>query len=116
MADTYVLTTNIGKVRLLIGDTDTSDTQFSDDEITAFLTMASNSVNIAAALALESWAATLTDSAESEKIGDYAYTKKQATNKLALAARLRENEAEVPLSTWAEMDLTCGSGITAEED
>lgn len=115
MEDTYNLTNDIGKVRLLIGDTDIADTQFSDEEITAFLTMG-GSVNIAAALALESWAATLTDSALSEKIGDYAYSKKAAANKLDLAARLRGNEATIPVSDWAEMDLTCGSGITAEED
>lgn len=109
------MATPIEKVRLLIGDV-TAPQQFTDDQINIFLDMASDSVRIAAALALESWAATLTDSVESEKIGDYAYTKKQAANKMALAARLRENDAETPVSTWAEMDLTCGSGITAEED
>lgn len=116
MTYTYLLGNSIGQVRLLISDNVEADAQFSDEEITAFLTMASGSVNIAAALALESWAAALSDSAESEKIGDYAYTKKQAANKMALAERLRENEAEMPVSTWAEMDLTCGSGIIAEED
>jgi len=109
MAATYDLNTNIGKVRLLISDTDVTpatDAHFTDEEITAFLTMASRSIYLAAAFALEAWAASLTESAESEKIGDYAYTKKQAANKLALAKRYRETEAETPALTWAEMNLT----------
>lgn len=106
MAATYDLTTNIGKVRMLISDTDITAAHFTDEEITAFLTMASNSVKLAAAYALEAWAASLTGDMESEKIGDYAYTKKQVTGKLTLAERYRKAEAEAPSFTWAEMDLT----------
>lgn len=106
MAATYDLATDIGKVRLLISDTDVAAAYFTDEEITAFLTMASDSVRLAAAYALEAWAASLTGSMESEKIGDYAYTKKQAANKLALAERYRKTESETPYLTWAEMDLT----------
>lgn len=93
------------KVRLLIGDF-TIPYHYTDDQIDAFLTMASNSINLAAAYALESWAASLAESVDSERIGDYAYTKKQATNKLALAERYRKAEAETPALTWAEMNLT----------
>jgi len=106
---TYDVTNNIGKVRLLIGDTDivpTTDAQFSDEEITAFLTMASNSLLLAASYALEAWGAALTDSLTSEKIGDYAYTKKESDNKIALAKKYREEDATSPYLTWAEMDLT----------
>jgi len=106
MACTYDIDTDRGKVRLLIGDTALVDCNFTDDEIDAFLTMAGSVIYLAAAYALEAWAATLTDSAESEKIGDYAYTKKQAANKLALAKRYREADAETPYMTWGEMDLT----------
>ena len=116
---TYVLTTDVGKVRLLIGDTDVTpitDAQFTDAEIEAFLSMASNSLLLAASYALESWAATITGSLTSEKIGDYAYTKKDAENKMALAKKYREEDSLKPYLTWAEMDLTGGSGITAEED
>ena len=77
MAHTYDTTTDIGKVRLLIGDTDivpTTDAQFSDEEIQVFLDLA-GSVLGAAAKALEAWAATLADGMLSEKIGDYSYTK-----------------------------------------
>lgn len=108
MTATYDLTDNIGKVRLLIGDTDVtpaSDAHFTDEEISAFLTMADDSVNIAAAIALEAWASTLSSNAESERIGDYSYSKKEASNKLTLAERLRNNEANTPASDWSEMDL-----------
>ena len=49
---TYDLTTNVGKVRLIIGDTDVdpdADAVFLDAEITYFLTVNSNNINIAAA-------------------------------------------------------------------
>jgi len=122
MAFTYDLTTDIGKARLLISDkvnSPTSNAQFTDAELTAFLTMASDVVKLAAVYALESWAAALSDQTDSEKIGDYSYTRKLAANKLALADKYRaEVEAadNVPVLEWAEMDLAEGSGITAEED
>jgi len=105
---TYDTENNIGKVRLLIGDTDivpTTDAQFSDEEIQVFLTMASSSLLLAASYALESWASTLTNSLTSEKIGDYAYTKKEADTKMALAKKYKEEDAASPYLTWAEMDL-----------
>ena len=116
---TYDTTTYIGKVRLLIGDTDispTTDAHFSDEEIQAFLTMASNSILLAASYALESWASAESGGLTSEKIGDYAYTKKSAENKMALAKKYRDEDASSPVFEWSEPDLTCGSGITAEED
>ena len=116
MAFTYDIDTNRGKVRLLIGDTNASDYQFEDDEIDAFLSMASSTLLLAASYALESWAASLTDGLASEKIGDYAYTKKSMENKMALAKKYRQEDAEKPYLTWAEMDLSRGSGITVEED
>lgn len=109
MTATYDTATDIGKVRLLINDTDVTpaaDAHFTDEEIQVFLDLADDAIYLAAALALEAWAASLTESAESEKIGDYAYTKKQAANKLALAKRYRNADAETSYLTWAEMDLT----------
>ena len=96
--------TDIEKVRLLIADT--GSVQYTDAQIQAFLDMAGGSILIAAAYALEAWAASLTDSLTSEKIGDYAYTKKEAENKAALAKEYKRQEAESPYLTWAEMDLT----------
>ena len=60
MAFTYDLSTNRGKVRLLIQDTDETYEFYSDAEIDAFLTVAGeldgDTVFYASALALESWA------------------------------------------------------------
>lgn len=116
MAFTYAIGTDRGKVRLLIGDTNAADYQFEDDEIDAFLAMASGSILLAASYALEAWAGALSGGLTSEKIGDYAYTKKDVENKTALAKKYREEDASTPYLTWAEMDLTAGSAITAEED
>ena len=116
MAFTYDLTTDIGKVRLLIGDTDSTDYQFEDAEITAFLTMASSDLKMAASYALESWASTDSGDNKTEKIGDYSYGKDSSGAKMALAKKYREESESTPYLTWAEMDLTIGSGITAEED
>ena len=109
MAFTYDLDTNIGKVRLLIDDksnTHDAPAHFSDAEITAFLTMASDVVKAAAIIALQSWAAALSDATTSEKIGDYSYTKKTAANKMALATKYQEELDSSPVMDWAEMDLT----------
>jgi len=60
MSFTYDLSTNRGKVRLLIQDTDETYEFYSDAEIDAFLTVAGeldgDTVFYASALALESWA------------------------------------------------------------
>jgi len=97
--------TPIQKVRLLIADT-TVPYHFTDTpDIQAFLDMAGGSILIAAGYALEAWAAALTGGLTSEKIGDYAYTKKDAENKLKLAMEYKKQDAEKPYLTWAEMDL-----------
>ena len=95
--------TDIEKVRLLIGDT--GSVKFTDAQIQAFLDMASDSILLAASLALEAWAASLTDSLTSEHIGDYAYTKKGAENKIALAKKYRDEESTNPAFEISEMDL-----------
>ena len=117
MAHTYDLTTNIGKVRLLIGDTDIvpiTDAQFSDEEIQVFLDMG-GTILTAAGYALEAWASAITDSVLSEKIGDYSYTKKDADTKRALAAEYKKEDAAKPYFTWSEMDLI-GIDSTIGED
>ena len=96
--------TDIEKVRLLIADT--GSVQFTDAQIQAFLDMAGGSILTAAGYALEAWAASVTGGLTSEKIGDYAYSKKDAENKLKLAAEYKKQEAENPYLTWAEMNLT----------
>lgn len=53
MAFTYVLTTNVGKVRAIVPDSKVATYLFEDDEIEAFLALEGNSVKRGAALALE---------------------------------------------------------------
>ena len=109
MAFTYNTTTNVGKVRLLINDkinTPSHNAQFSDGELQIFLTMESEVVMVASALALEAWVAAITDSLTAEHIGDYSYSKKEIDNKLTLAKQYRKVGDETPYLDWAEMDLT----------
>ena len=108
------MATAIDKVRLLIGDT--GSVQYTDAQIQIFLDMALDSVLLAASYALEAWAATLTDSYTSEKIGDYAYTKKETENKITLAKKYREEDASTPYLTWAEMDLSGVEDTTIDKD
>jgi len=106
--------TDIQKVRLLIADT--LSVQFTDAQIQAFLDMAGGSVLTAAGYALEAWAASITGGLTSEKIGDYAYTSKDAENKLKLAMEYKKQDAEKPYLTWAEMDLSGVEDTTIDED
>jgi len=132
MAHTYDLTTAIGKIRLLIGDTDIvpiTDAQFSDEELTALYTMAcleyGNDAAIydAAGFALDSWAATLTSGGASaifkERIGDYSYEAGGAMNTLAdqkmKAAKFYHDKAKyIPVFDWSEPNLF--SWDTLDED
>ena len=78
---TYDVTTDIGKVRLKIGDTtrdaDTNPPQFTDAELQAFLDEASansagNNVLAASGLALLSWAAIYQRKANSTNVGAWS--------------------------------------------
>lgn len=53
MTWTYDPSTDIGRVRLRVSDTDATRRIMDDEEYTAFLAMASGSVTLAAAMALE---------------------------------------------------------------
>ena len=106
--------TDIQKVRLLIADT--GSIQFTDAQIQVFLDLAGGSILIAAAFALEAWAASVTGGLTSERIGDYAYTKKDAEEKLKLALEYKKQDAEKPYLTWAEMDLSGVDDTTIDED
>jgi len=119
MTALYDIDTDVGKVRLIIGDTDVTpetDAVFTDEEITYFLTANSNNISLASATALEAWAAKYTTKADSEKIGDYSYAQSIARKMLDLAAKLRGQESGIPAMGIASMDLTAGSAITGEED
>ena len=102
----YDITTNVGKVRLTIGDTDITAEVFTDAEITYFLTVNSNNISLAAADALEAWIAKYTTSPDSEKIGDYAYSQKIVEHMNKLRNELRAKVESAPAFEWSEMDLT----------
>jgi len=51
MAFTYDPTSTIGRIRLLISDTDSKDFMFSDEELSAFLSMEEDNLYLAAAAA-----------------------------------------------------------------
>ena len=104
MTTTYVLTTDIGKIRLIIGDKDIADAFFSDEELQVFLT-SEGSVNLASAGALESWAASYATNPDNESIGGYSYAQSITKKMLDLATRLRAGDAAVPAIGWAEPDL-----------
>lgn len=53
MAFTYDVTTDRGKLRLLLSDVTADNYQFEDDEIDAFLTIGNNNLYWSAALGLE---------------------------------------------------------------
>ena len=104
MTTTYDITGDVGKVRLIIGDTDIADAHFTDEEIQYFIT-SEGSVNLGAAGALESWAAAYATNPDNESIGGYSYSQSISKKMLDLANRLREGDANVPAMTWAEPDL-----------
>ena len=114
MTVSYDITTDTGKVRLLISDTSLTSPHFTDEEIQAFLSMYPGSIRLPAAQALESWAASLSQNADSEHIGDYSYTKKAVQNMLDTAARLRNDENTLPCADWSEMDFTTYGEVEGE--
>lgn len=106
MTASYDITTDVGKIRMLISDTNLSNPHFTDEEIKVFLGMYPGSYRLPAAQALESWAAYFAQNDDSERIGDYSYTKKQSQNMLALADKLRNAENTTPVTDWSQMDFT----------
>lgn len=115
MVDTYILTTNVGKVRLIIGD-NISPYVFTNDEITYFLTANSNNLNLASADVLAAWMSKYAAAPDSEKIGDYAYTQKIIQNMNKLQKELREKDASTPVLEISEMDLSGIEDTTVSED
>ncbi|GAG95652.1 unnamed protein product [marine sediment metagenome] len=117
MACTYDITTDRGKVRLIINDTASpTGCIFSDLEIDTFLAMHAGSVNLAAAEALGAWAAKYTLLPDSEKIGDYAYTQKIIANMNKLKTELEDKEAKAPILEISEPDLSGLGDTTVGED
>ncbi len=101
---TYDPTTDAGKVRLLVRDTNTSDHFFTDAEIDAFLTLGDNDVRLAAAEALDTIA---TDEALVLKVVRILHLQtdgaKLAATLFTRAERLRDSVDETGEFDYAEM-------------
>ncbi len=89
-AVTYDLTTDIGRVRRDIADTDVTTPQFTDEEIQSFLTEG-HGVKSAAALALLAWAVALAREDESVSTGAWKGDRRDVAAKMrALAEEYRQ--------------------------
>ncbi|KKN50678.1 hypothetical protein LCGC14_0630270 [marine sediment metagenome] len=95
---------NVGKVRSRIGDTDSANIIFHDEEIQVFLADENSNIVHASALALEVMASSASLLSKMEKIGDYSVTgTKMAEMLLATAAKMREAD---PVVGYAEQSLS----------
>lgn len=112
MAFTYDLSTDTGKVRLLVPDRNSSEPVFQDNEISTFLDLEGGSIHRAAALALETVA---TDEALVLKVAKLLDTEtdgaKLAETLLKRAASLRkqadgQDARSGDLFDWAEMSFS----------
>ncbi len=110
MSVTYDISTEVGQVRLLITDTDTTDNIFSDEEINQFLSLteidSETDVRLAAALGLETIAAS--EALVQKKISmlDLSTDGPAVAKSLREAAqRLRQQVEDEPAFGWAEMSL-----------
>lgn len=110
MSATYNVSTDIGKVRLLIPDRVLTDAVFQDDEISAFLSMEGDSVHRAAALGLETIASdTAATLRVTNLLGFYNVDGARASDALLKrAAELRkqadaQDAREGDLFDWADM-------------
>jgi hypothetical protein len=116
MANTGVappdFTTDVGKVRALLGDTDPTDVSaglgtymyFSDDEIGAFLTMYGDNVKLAAARCLETIAGSQALLLKSWSSDDLTVNGDRIAESLRkLAAQLREEAIQDESSEYFNM-------------
>ena len=115
MSFTYILTTDIGLLRLAIGDT-AEPAKFSDEELQAFLGLEDGSIFLAAADALDTLASQASFSAASSftsvRIGDYsegASVSEQIKGYQAQANRFRQLDTETPAFAIAEEDFSAFS-------
>jgi hypothetical protein len=105
-------TTDVGKVRVLLGDTDPTDVSsgegtymyFSDDEIAAFLTMYGDNVKLAAARCLETIASSQALLLKSWSSDDLTVNGDRIAESLRkLAAQLREEALQDESSEYFNM-------------
>jgi len=107
LAFTYDLTTDIGKVRLLIPDrTETPLYFFEDDEITYLLTAEGSNIKRATALGLETMASDEAYVQKMIKLMDLTTNGPAVSEELrARAASLRKQADDEDAATTAEFDI-----------
>jgi len=107
MATTFDLNTNVGKVRNIIGDSDTSDAHFTDEQISSFLTIQSNDLFLTSAMALRSMAANKAFIEKARRAGNYwEDTKGISKALLAAAEKLEVMAREAPAEAVADVVYT----------
>jgi len=96
MADKFKFdpTTNIGKVRILIGDRNPDEWIFSDDEIQAFIDLNSDNLYFAAADALETMAANDAMIQKRIRLNDLSDDRVSISRELRLLAAQKREQAE----------------------
>jgi len=100
---TYDITTNLGKIRALIGDTDVTSIILTDAKISAFLVMKSNDLYATAALALLAIAASKSLLAKKKTAGDYSEDLTAIAKECrATAAVYQEMSENIPAEAQAE--------------
>lgn len=110
MAFTYTVTTDRGKVRLLLRDTVSATAEFADDEIDALLTLASNDIFMASSHGCRSLAAKYAAKATSKKTGNYSEDlTKRAKQYMDLAKTYEEASTNQP---WEET-VALGQDVVA---
>jgi hypothetical protein len=107
MSFTADITTDIGKVRYLIGDTDPTAPNFTDEVITGFLNMVDGNINLACAMLLESLATSAAVNLTNITLGSLRIdeTSKAASIK-DMAQRFRELDCVTPAFAVAEENLS----------
>ena len=104
MSFTYNLSTAVGQVRLLIGDTDSTTAIFSDEELTALLSMQSGDLFMTAALALRRIAANKALLAKAVSAGNYSEdTRDMPKILMQLAKDLEAAAVNIPADAQVEI-------------
>jgi len=106
MAFTYTLSTNVGKVRNLIGDAVDSGHILEDADITSFLTMTANDLYMAAYHCLMRIANSQALLAKMKKAGDYQEDIRSVAKELRENAKMfKEMSENIPAEAQAEQFL-----------
>lgn len=104
---TYNPAADIGKVRLLVGDTTPSTAVNTDLEIQAFLDMASQNLRLAAAIALDAAANNAAKLAKIVKLGTLGIDKSSVFKALIIAAeKMRRTASPSPYVSSSDSNFS----------